>query len=120
MKHDLLLINEPMQDLPPYFGVGAAQLLYRFRFPVPQVLLQEPHVTQLDQPPCTGQWYFMHDFDWIHEPMQDLPPYVGVGAVQLLYRNRFVFPQLLLQEPHAPQLDQPPCTVVKRERVKRD
>ena len=65
------------------------------------------------KPHLPGQWYFMHDFDWIHEPMQDLPPYFGVGAVQLLYRFRFPVPQVLLQEPHVPQLDQPPCTVVK-------
>ena len=54
-----------------------------------------------------------HDSLWDHEPMQYLPPYFGVGAVQLLYRFRFPFPQVSLQEPHATQLDQPPCTVVK-------
>ena len=55
----------------------------------------------------------IHDFLWIREPMQDLPPYFGVGAVQLLCRFRVPVPQVLLQDPHAPQPDQPPCTVVK-------
>ena len=53
MRHVIPWVNGPVQDLPPYFGAGAVQLLCRFRVPVPQVLLQEPHAPQLDQPPCT-------------------------------------------------------------------
>ena len=53
MVHDVDWRDVPMQDLPPFLGGGLLHLLYRFREPVPHILLQELHPPQLDQPPFT-------------------------------------------------------------------
>ena len=62
----------------------------------------------------------MHDIDWLDEPVQDLPPCAGAGALHFLYRCRTPLPQVRLQEPHPPQPDQLPCTLLKRKQVKQE
>ena len=54
----------------------------------------------------------VHDFDWRDVPGQDIPPLLGGGLLQLLYRFWEPVPHVLLQEPHPPQLDQPPFTTI--------
>ena len=43
----------------------------------------------------------------------------GLQILLLISRLWYPVPQFLLQEPHLPRLDQPPCTLVKRKQVKR-
>ena len=47
--------DAPWQLLPPYLGVGFVQLLERSWDPVPQDLLQEVQLLQIDHPPFTTE-----------------------------------------------------------------
>ena len=47
--------DAPRQLLPPYLGTGFVQLLERSSDPVPQDLLQEVQLLQIDHPPFTTE-----------------------------------------------------------------
>ena len=47
--------DAPWQLLPPYLGTGFVQLLERSWDPVPQDLLQEVQLLQIDHPPFTTE-----------------------------------------------------------------
>ncbi len=62
-----------------------------------------------------GHPFVLQDWDCELFPWQSAPPMAGGGLVQVRVRVCVPLPQVRVQLPQAPQLDQPPSTVEEKE-----
>ena len=101
-------VSSPVQYWPLFIGAGLLQSLVLLINPEPQLTGHGLQFSQKDHPPLTGHGGTGQEIVSVGHPVQNAPPFSGLGLSQDLDRVLTADPQLAEHPVQGFQKDQPP------------